>query len=275
VEHRPLEAVEARQRRDPGIGQRAGARDEDGGLELAPGGLDPPAAAVLVPGGAVHLVVEPEVGRDAEVAGHPLQVGLDLRLGRERAAPAGVRGEGERVEVGRDVAGGAGIGVVPPRAADLAGPLQDDEVLDTGLLQADGHAEPGEARPDDEDLRGHAHGLSQRPAARQRTFEDGVINPSSRNSRRVLATESFSSCRPARLRLAARTTSAGTPKWRTRSPVGWSISRAITPRTTGASRASSSRRSRPSSGTRCCRYFRAKERWRASSVVWIRMIRST
>src|SRR5581483_2273275 len=275
VEHRALEPVDARQRRNGRFGQRAGGRDEDVGLEVAVRGLHPPAALGLAPGGGDDLVVEPDVGPDAEVAGHPLQVGLDLGLGRERPAPVGVRGEGEGVEVGRDVTGGAGIGVVPPGAADLAGPFEDDEVLDAGLLQAGGHAEAGEARPDDEHAGPHRHGVSHSPAAFHSILEAGVMSPSSRKSRRVLPTESRSSRRPASLPLAARTTSPGIPNRRTRSPGGCSISRAITPSTTGARSASWRRRSRPSPGTVRCRYLRAKERWRASSTVWILMIRST
>ena len=66
---------------------------------------------------------------------------------------------------------------------------------DAGLLEADGHAEAGEARPDDEDPGAHrlAHLSSHRPTAFHSVFETGVIRPSSENSLRVLPTESFSS----------------------------------------------------------------------------------
>ena len=50
-----------------------------------------------------------------------------------------------------DVAGAARVGVVPPGAADVLGLLQDDEVVDAGLLQLDRHAEPGEPGADDDD----------------------------------------------------------------------------------------------------------------------------
>jgi hypothetical protein len=43
------------------------------------------------------------------------------------------------------VAGAAGIAVVAPRAADVVGPLEDDEVLDAGLAQA--MAIPSPAKP--------------------------------------------------------------------------------------------------------------------------------
>jgi hypothetical protein len=57
--------------------------------------------------------------------------------------------------VRRHVAGAAGVAVVAPRAADVVGLLQDDEVLDPGLAQANGHPQPGEAAADD----GHLHVL--------------------------------------------------------------------------------------------------------------------
>jgi len=54
--------------------------------------------------------------------------------------------------VGRDVARRARVGVVAPGSADLAAPLDDDEVALAGLGQLDGRAEPGEAAAGDEDL---------------------------------------------------------------------------------------------------------------------------
>ena len=44
-----------------------------------------------------------------------------------------------------------GIGVRPPRAADVGVALQDHEVLDSLLLQADRHAEAAEAGAEDRD----------------------------------------------------------------------------------------------------------------------------
>ena len=215
VEHRALELVEAGKRRDGRVGQGAGGRDEHFGFELAAAGPHPPAPVGVVPGGAEHLVREADVGPYAEVGGHPSQVLLDLDLRREGAAPVGIGGEGERVEVGGDVAGRAGIGVVPPGAADLAGPFHNGEFIlgdtprppgdEAGLLEADGHAEAGEARPHDQDtralhwrrhrpsLRSLRSSLSHRPTAFHSILENGVTRPSSTKSLRVLLTESFSS----------------------------------------------------------------------------------
>jgi hypothetical protein len=39
-----------------------------------------------------------------------------------------------------DVAGQTGVGVVAPGAAEVVGPVQDDEIVDAGLLERDGHA---------------------------------------------------------------------------------------------------------------------------------------
>ncbi len=51
----------------------------------------------------------------------------------------------------RDVAGRAGVGVVAPGAADLAAPLDDEEVVATLLGQADRRAQTGEAAADHQD----------------------------------------------------------------------------------------------------------------------------
>jgi hypothetical protein len=59
---------------------------------------------------------------------------------------------GEGVHVRLDVAGAARIGVVAPGAADLVGLLQDHEIGDAGVLELDGHAEPGEPGTNDDDL---------------------------------------------------------------------------------------------------------------------------
>src|SRR5205814_9616000 len=69
-----------------------------------------------------------------------------------RAAPVRVEREGERVQVRGDVALAAGIAVEPPGAADVLPALEDREVVQARLLEADGHAQAGEARADDRDV---------------------------------------------------------------------------------------------------------------------------
>jgi len=113
-----------------------------------------------VPGGVVDRGAEPEPVHHLRALRDPPQVGLDLGLGRERPRPVRVRREGERVELGGDVAGGTGIGVVAPGAADVVAALDHEEVLLAVLGEPDRHAETAEAGADDEhaDVVGQARG---------------------------------------------------------------------------------------------------------------------
>ena len=80
-----------------------------------------------------------------------LEVGLDLGLGRVAARPARVRVERELVQVRRDVAGGAGIGVVVPDATDALAALEHRHVLVAGPAQHHRRADAAEAAADDGD----------------------------------------------------------------------------------------------------------------------------
>ena len=149
VEDLALEVLEPGDVGERGVGERAGAEDDRVG---GPGALrrrHGPALVVVRPAGLGDLVVVPGEAVDPVLGRHPLQVGVDLRLGGERAAPVGVRREREGVEVAGHVAGAARVGVVPPGAADVAVALEDEEVLDAGLAEPDRGAEPGETVPDD------------------------------------------------------------------------------------------------------------------------------
>src|SRR3954462_9611767 len=125
--------------------ERAGPEHEDPRGQLAAGGLDAPALRVLIPRRVEQLVAEAHVRHDPVVLRAAAQVVPNLGLRGEGARPLGVRGEGERVQVRGHVARAARIAVVAPRATDVVGLLQHDEVLDPGLAQADGHPQPGEA----------------------------------------------------------------------------------------------------------------------------------
>ena len=83
----------------------------------------------LVPVGALELGVEAHV-LDARRSGAATSRRYveDLGLGREGGRPVRVGREGERVEVRGDVAAAAGVGVVAPGAADVAGALEQHEV---------------------------------------------------------------------------------------------------------------------------------------------------
>ena len=80
------------------------------------------------------------------------QVLQDLVAHRVRAVPVVVRRERERVEVRGDVALAARVAVRPPGAAHVVAALEQDEVLDALLLQADRHAEAAEAGAHDRHL---------------------------------------------------------------------------------------------------------------------------
>ena len=84
----------------------------------SPGSSHRPAPRRVVPAARVTCVpvsmisVEPVLGDDL------VQVAEDVGLGRAQPHPVAALREGERVEVARDVAGGAGVGVVEPRPAE-------------------------------------------------------------------------------------------------------------------------------------------------------------
>ena len=115
-----------------------------------------PAVLVVIPVRSVDVRVEPDVAAQPVLLGDAPEVIQDLRLWREQFAPGRLGLERERVQVRRDVAGAARIGVVPPGAAYVVGLLQDQEV-DALALQRDAHAKTGEAGADDQ--RAGVHGL--------------------------------------------------------------------------------------------------------------------
>src|SRR5690606_10682709 len=117
--------------------------------DAAAAGVDVPASGQLVPSGVLHLVAEVEVVGEAVPVGTVAQVRQDLRLRGEAAAPAGVQGEVERVELRGHVARRARVGVVAPGAAEVVRAFQDDERLDAVLLQLGGGRQPGEPAADD------------------------------------------------------------------------------------------------------------------------------
>jgi hypothetical protein len=136
--------------------QLTGGSDQHVGLVLrASLQCQPPRAAVLVEGGGEHLRAEPDVPDHVEVPGDVAQVLMDLGLRGEAPRPVGLRRERQRVQVGRHVAGGTGIGVLPPDPADVVTLLEQHEVLDARLLEPHGGGEPAEAGTDDRDP-GHA-----------------------------------------------------------------------------------------------------------------------
>ena len=150
VEDRPFEAVDPLDVGQLRLAQRADARDEHLGGQLAGGSFSiRHSSASSSQRADGDLVAIADVRVDAVLASDPAQVLPDLGLRRERPAPVRVGRERERVQVRGHVAGAARVGVIAPGAAQLLGPLEHDEVVDALLLQADRHAQPGEARADD------------------------------------------------------------------------------------------------------------------------------
>ena len=150
VERLPLEVLEPLDGRRLGLRQRAHAGDHHARAQRPVGGLDGPAA--VLPLDAGDVAVEPHVRADAELVGDALQVVADLGLARVGVGPAGVGGEGEGVEVRGHVAGTPRVGVEVPGAAHVVSAFEHGEVLDPLLLEADRHAEAGEAAADDRDV---------------------------------------------------------------------------------------------------------------------------
>ena len=108
---------------------------------------------------AEQLDPEVEAVEHSRAGGDLLEVGQDLGLRRVGVRPVGVGREREAVEVARDVARGAGVGVGPPRPAEPVGLLDDQELLAV-VLQPDGQRDAGEPGADDEvvDVRRERHG---------------------------------------------------------------------------------------------------------------------
>ena len=119
VEGVALEALDALELGDRRLAQAADAGDEHVGLE---GPCEVSSASARAPRPSPRRSTSHSVcrwRRTSKSVGAALQVGADLRLRREGAAPVGVRREREGVQVRGHVALAAGIGVDVPGAADV------------------------------------------------------------------------------------------------------------------------------------------------------------
>jgi hypothetical protein len=95
-----------------------------------------PRCGALVPCGAEHFGIEPDMGFDTVSCHHSIEIGVELRLLREELRPLVAWLEAIAVEVIADVDSSARVRVFEPRAAD-ARILLDDGERDAGLLEAD------------------------------------------------------------------------------------------------------------------------------------------
>ena len=99
----------------------------------------------------MRLWIEEDLGMHDVVRGGAPEVGLQRILGGEPVRPVVVGEEGVGVEVVLRVHPGGGIGVLVPRAADVAAALDDLEVV-SGLFEPDAGEQPGHASADHQDL---------------------------------------------------------------------------------------------------------------------------
>ena len=107
---------------------------------------DGPAAGVLIERRRRGFRAKPQVFAHPEAVGDLLHVVEDLLLRRVAARPVVSRRERERVQMRRHIAGRAGVCVRAPDTADRLAALEDLEVLDPFLPEADPHADAAEAR---------------------------------------------------------------------------------------------------------------------------------
>src|SRR5262249_26415725 len=87
---------------------------------------------------------------DAETAHDAFNVVLNLPAGGVAHAPIGIESKGVTVKVRWNIASNAGIGIVAPRTAGLAGLLVDHNVAIAGGLQLDGRHDAGEPGADND-----------------------------------------------------------------------------------------------------------------------------
>ena len=152
---KPLEAV---QLGIPRHVQRAHSRHQHASIDLLTVPRDRvPQTGFLVPARFPQRRSQPHFLRDTVPFGGCPQIVEDFCLLRIHAAPLGISIERERVEMRRDVAGAAGIPVVPPGPADLLAFFENQERVDTGFTKLDRHAESRKTGADDQDIDGFAH----------------------------------------------------------------------------------------------------------------------
>ena len=80
------------------------------------------------------------------------QVFVDFLLAGIHAGPFGGGSERKRIKMGWDVAGAAGVAIVPPGAADIVVLFDDEKGFHTGFEKLDAHANAGEASTHNEDV---------------------------------------------------------------------------------------------------------------------------
>ena len=138
----------ALERRDGGLVQLA--RGEDQRVRKKGARLRSRVPLPVAPRAVGDVAVRDDQAVDPVLADDLVEVGQDVGLERAQPLPVAALGERERVEVARDVAGGAGVGVVEPGAAGAGRLLEDRDVLDPVAAELDRRGDAAEAGADDE-----------------------------------------------------------------------------------------------------------------------------
>jgi hypothetical protein len=108
-----------------------------------------PAVFRAIPRRFGHLGVEADDLAQIMLVGDLAEIRENLGLLRIHPRPVGFRLEGQRIEVGGDVAGAAGILIVAPGAANVIAAFHQQHVVEAGLAQADRGGQAGKAGADD------------------------------------------------------------------------------------------------------------------------------
>ncbi len=171
-----VDAGDVRHRRTRELAHR---RNQDvGGEGFAAGGAHLPDTARGIEFRIGDLDAEADLARQIVLLGDRAHVRVDVALLGKAARPVGFGFERPRVQRGGHIAGRPRIGVLTPDTAQIAGLLDDGEIVDTGALQFQRHAEAGESGADDHDGWRGSHSrrverwtvVSERSAANESIF---------------------------------------------------------------------------------------------------------
>ena len=162
VERVALERLDAGDARELGTVEGAVRHDHEAGAHaIAAVGGDDPAEGFVVPAQLRDLRLEAGVAVEVELFADGPAVGEDL--GRAAVLFVGdvadLLKQGQ-VDVGLDVAGGAGVAVPVPGAAEVAALLDHTDVFDAGFAQARAGQQAAESAADHSDVDVVSQGLS-------------------------------------------------------------------------------------------------------------------
>src|SRR6266478_5803103 len=121
--------------------QRSHARDKHAGANShSIAGESIPNAFGFIPNRFLKTRVEAQIRSKLIAFDAALQVVVDFLLARIHAGPFRGWRERKRIEVGRDIAGAAGVAIVPPGAANLAALFYNEKRFHAGFEKLDAHA---------------------------------------------------------------------------------------------------------------------------------------